>query len=466
MIDLLVFLFDNHILYNNLLHKFHRQTYVDLYAKVYDILDKLFVSWLIVNFLNFKIFSKLMVDLIWDFNEFMSRKFSSLSMGLTPSGHLHLGFLSTLACALMYLKEHPKTHLIITNVENSLASKLEKYNGLPLRFQYLTEGELIIPKDYDNLKKRNISIHTVHNELKDLIWKLVQIFDENSAKNIKQIRTSFNLPKHKRFMEDKEHQIFHLFSNQVYVYSFLRILERDKKFRKNLLSYLTNYNFAKVIGPLCGIKCTVKNFGDQIIIGSKRYKTKGFKIPIRLYCPNCHDLCPDWAIVVIGHPYHNGPTFAAPCQNYGACPRADKKPGYDGYVYHNIKDSIEMAEFHFMLDPIRDFFDPFKADCHIFGGDYFQLKYELSGMSAIDKIEKMFTYLESITGQSKSLFGGPLITIEGRKMSKSGTSFNLKNIKKIKPVFLNIVRLLEQSHAKAYPKGMVMEYSDIIGKKT
>lgn len=144
-----------------------------------------------------------MAKLIWDFNKFMSRNYSSLSMGLTPSGHLHLGFLSTLACALMYLKEHPKAHLTITNVENSLASRLEKYNGVPLRFQYLEEGDLIIPKNYREMKKRNTAAHRVHGELTSLIWQLIQAFDKHTTSEIKIIKKSFIPPKHKKYLLEK-----------------------------------------------------------------------------------------------------------------------------------------------------------------------------------------------------------------------------------------------------------------------
>ena len=268
-----------------------------------------------------------MTELIWDFNDFMSRDFESISMGLTPSGHLHLGFLTTLACALMYLKEHPNTHLIITNIENSLSAKLDKYNSLPLRFQFIEQKGVLVPSDYSNLKKRNAVIHSVHEELINLIWELVGMFDERTASEKKALREAFIVPSHKRWLELKEHKIFHLFHSQIYIYSFLRVLEKDVKFRNELLRNISNFEFAKVSGTLCGITATLKNFGNQIKIGSKIYRPTSFKVPLVLYCSNCHALCPEWVVVVLGHPYHNGPTLAAECKNYGHCPRADKKPG-------------------------------------------------------------------------------------------------------------------------------------------
>ena len=405
-----------------------------------------------------------MTELIWDFNEFMSRDFKSLAMGLTPSGHIHLGFLTTLACAFMYIREHPKCHLIITNVENSLASDYEKYNGVPLRFQFLEEGGLIIPKDYEQLKKRNAAASVVHGEVTSLIWKLAQIFDKITKKELELVKSAFIPPQHKKWLELKENKVLHVFGTQIYIYSFIRVLERDRPFRNNLIRYLVSYPFAQIVGPLAGILPKVKNFSNTIQIKAKEYQAKCFSVPVRLYCPNCHNLCPDWAVVVLGHPYHPGPTFAARCKNLGECPRADMHSGYDGYVYHSLGDALDMAEFHFMLDPMRDFFQPFLVDCHIFGGDYFQLTYTRSGVTAVDKIKLMFEFLEQSTGQSKFIFGGPLITINGMKMSKSGKAFNIKDIENLRMVFQNIVTKLEEFRSQSFPNGIKIEYTDIIKK--
>ena len=385
-------------------------------------------------------------------------------MGLTPSGHIHLGFLTTLACAFMYLKEHPGTHLIITNIENSLSSSVEKYSGVPLRFQYIEEGELLIPTDYAQLKKRNIAGQRVQGEITNLIWKLASMFDKETTSQLKVIKKSFIPPKHKRWLEEREHKVFHLFGNQIYVYSFMRVLEKDRSFRNNILRYLVDNEFAQIVAPMCSTSPKWKNFGDQMRVGERRYQATCFQIPVRLYCPNCHMICKDWAVVVFGHPQHTGPTFAAPCKNVdGDCPRALKHPGYDGYVYKSVKEDLDLVEFHFMLDPMRDFFDPFKADCHIYGGDYFQLP-NAKGVTGAQKVKKMFDYIEAKTGQKKFLFGGPLITMGGEKMSKSGKAFNIKDIKDIKKVFKNTVHQLELARSKNYPKGIQIEYTEIMKK--
>ena len=196
----------------------------------------------------------------------------------------------------------------------------------------------------------------------------------------------------------------------------------------------------------------------------KRHQAKCFQIPIRLYCPNCYQICKDWAVVVFGHPHHKGPTFAAPCKNIdGKCPRALKQPGYDGNVYRSVMEDLDMTEFHFMLDPMRDFFNPFKADCHIYGGDYFQLPNK-KGITGAQKVKEMFNFLGKKTGQKKFLFGGPLITMSGEKMSKSGQAFNIKDIENIKKVFMNTVEQLEIARSKSYPKGIQIEYTEIMKK--
>jgi hypothetical protein len=402
-----------------------------------------------------------MTEVIWDFNEFMSKEFKSLSMGLTPSGYLHVGFLSTLACALMYLKEHPNAHLIITNVENSLSSWPEKYNGVPLRFQYIEDGDLLLPKNYQELKKRNTAGKVVQNEIHDLIWRLTAIFDKRTKKEKEDIKRAFIPPKDKRWLELKENKVHHIFGAHIYVYSFLSVLERDRAFKNNMIKFLSDFDFAKVIGPLCGLQPAVNVFGNQVVNERGRYKAVCFIIPARLYCPDCYELCPEYAVVVLKHPLHPGPTLAAMCKNR-ECKRGRMEGGSDGYVYQNMQESLENIEFHFMLNSMRDFFNPFTADCHIFGGDYFQLEYNHSGMKAIDKISDMFRFMEQKTGQRKAFFGGPLVTIDGVKMSKSSMAFNIRDIKDIEQAFLNIVTILETARSKSYPKGLQISYEDII----
>lgn len=402
-----------------------------------------------------------MPDIIWNFNKFMNQDFKSLSIGLTPSGHIHVGFLSTLACAFMYLREHPKTHLIITSVENSLSTDAAKYNEVPLKFQYLIQGKLVLPADTKQMKKRDLTMHKVIGEVNDVIWKLIHVFDDNTSEERKRIRETFIPPEHKRLLEEKEHKIFHLFGTQIYIYSFLKVLNKDHRFRIHMTKALCDYDFARTIAPITGINIMRKDFGNCITIGKKRYQPKCYKVPVRLYCPDCKKICPDWAVVVNGHPFHPGPHLAARCANE-QCKRGSAGLYYDKFVYISLKEGFEHAELHFMLNSMRDFFDPFKADCHIFGGDYFQLEYEHSKLRAIDRVSDMFRYLEKKTNQSKSIFGGPLITMEGRKMSKSGASLKLSQIRKIGLVFRRIVSMLEEARANNYEGGLQIEYKEII----
>tara|TARA_Y100000310_G_scaffold345838_1_gene470961 strand:+ start:9510 stop:10727 length:1218 start_codon:yes stop_codon:yes gene_type:complete len=401
-----------------------------------------------------------MVKIIWDFNEFMESDFKSLSIGLTPSGHLHLGFLSTLACCLLYLKEHPKTDLIITNVENSLASDVEKYNYKPLRFQYLEKDGLIIPKNREAKKDRDLVGKRIHGELNNLIWRLIQILDTHTKEEIRVIKKSFIPPKHRKFLELKENRIYHIFNNHIYIYSFLRILEKDKSFRQNLFKLLTDLDFAKVANPLFTLNFKLTTIGQRSSTG-KTSPAYSFQVLARLYCPDCFDVCPGWSKVILNDKNFRVPTIASKCENPN-CPRGSGKIGQDGMIYHKMKDDIDEVEIHFMLNSLRDFFPPFSADCHVFGGDYFQILSEFTGKPQVNKIARMFEFLERKTGQQKVLFGGPLITIGGEKMAKTGTSLNLNQIKKIKPVFLNIVKKLEELRSKRFPKGIQIEYEELM----
>ena len=87
-----------------------------------------------------------MTRLITNFREFMQSDFRSLALGVTPSGNLHIGFLTTLACALLYLKKHRGTRLIITNLETSISSHKSKYSGISLYFQKIGEDGLVAPE--------------------------------------------------------------------------------------------------------------------------------------------------------------------------------------------------------------------------------------------------------------------------------------------------------------------------------
>lgn len=401
-----------------------------------------------------------MTQLILDFNDFMRRDFRSLSIGLTPSGNIHLGFLVTLSCALLYLREHPKAHLIITSVENSLSQFVDKYNNYPLRFQYLENGQAAVPEDLGQFHKRHSIAQAVMKEVNTLIWQLVSILDQQTQQELRRIKDSFILPKDKKWLRSKENKVFHLFGTQIYIYDFLDVLQRDKTFRARMAACFAQPLFAQAVAPMAMAarewrwRKTMK-YSDR---RDKVYPVTSYKVPLRLYCPTCKRLCPDWAQIFFGHPQQRGPTLGAPCENQ-ECPKAQQR---DPFVYQNLKEDLAETELHFMLNSMRDFFDPFYADCHVFGGDYFQVQYS-QGVTAIDKIKPMFDYLEAKTKQQKSIFGGPLITMGDRKMSKSGTTFRMNEMEKIRPVFQRIIYFLEEMRAGVIPTQLRLDYQRIIG---
>jgi hypothetical protein len=412
-----------------------------------------------------------MAELIWDFNDFMNRKFDTLAFGLTPSGELHLGFLATLACAFMYLKEHPESNLIITNVENSLSSDIAKYGYYPLRYQSLEEGKLTVPSKTSGRVKPVTT--TIHASLTGLIWKLVQAFDTKTAMEIKKIKKAANIPKvHRQMLEIKENKIYHMFGTHVYIYSFMNVLRKNRQFVNQIVNLIQDFEFAQIAGGLCGMRhVTSKKWGPKykVMKGGKEstQQAKAHPIPIRLFCPDCNKLCPNWASVVTSCPIKTFPkvALAAQCRNFPQCKRArleEGSYGLPGWIIKDAKMDLHETEFYFMLAPTRDFFSPFLADCHVFGGDYFQLPCDRYGTTGIDKIKVVFDYLEQKTGQKKFLFGGPLILMGGKKMSKSEESFNLRDLPKITTAFLKIVEYLESMRGESFPEGLRLEYSEII----
>lgn len=409
-----------------------------------------------------------MVNIIWKFNDFLNSRFDTISMGFTPSGNIHIGFLVTLACSLYYLKENPKTNLIITNIENSLDTRINKYGAVPLRFQEIHEGILNIPTSFKNLNSRNLITKKIQSEVNDLIWKLTKIFDKNTDKN-KLAISNFQLNKsEKKILISKENKIHNFLSSKIKVYSFLSIFNKDKKFRKKFIENFMDLEFAKSISILTGLNDTqIRNFGNKINKNNKLYSPKYYNVPIRLYCPDCKKLTPKWAKLIFSHPNLSGPTFGAMCENIsGKCPRALNEIEFDKYVFNSINNDLSNLEFHFMLDPIRDFYKPFKSDCHIFGGDYFQLKYTNSNDTGIDRLKKIFELIEKKTGEHKSFFGGPLILMDGMKMSKSGDALNIKDLSNISSIFKNIIKILEEIRSDNINKEFKIDYKDIINKIT
>ena len=402
-----------------------------------------------------------MVKIITNFNEFIDSNFNTISLGLTPSGNLHLGFLTTLACAFLYLKYNPRSKLIITTLENTLDANIVKYNNLPIRFQYLSEdGKLEVPENLNQINEKRVISKKVTAEIKDLIWKLVQIFDNKTKEEISAIRKYENLSKtDKNNLLKKQNSIFHLFSNNIYVYSLLDIFEKNKNFRRDIAKILTNPEDIIVINKLAGLDSSIKNFGKPVIADNKKeYQAKFQSIPIRIFCPECKYICNEWGKVVYGHPEFGSPKFVSTCKNKNNCSLAKQEK----LIVLEPREDMNKIELYFLLGIIRDFYKPFKADCRVFGGDYFQIQSLDTGKSTAERLSNTVNYFEKKTGQSKTFFGGPLITIDGKKMSKTNVTFHVKDIENITKSFINIVKMLEKLKLENISQGIQLDYREIL----
>lgn len=396
-----------------------------------------------------------MPRLIWDFNKFMDHKFKWLALGLVPSGKLHLGFLTTLACGLMYLKEHPGSHLLITTIENTIP---KRDMNLPMMFNYFSDDRFIAPTSYEEVKKRSSAAQRLNKELKDIIWKLIQAFDQTTKKEKLAVKKSAIPKKLKRLLEQREHSVFHFFGSHIYIFSFTKVLNSSLALQKQFMRYLTDPEFVQRISPTLG---KIGPFDKGTLVGDKKYNPQAFRVPLKLFCPDCKYLTP-FAKVVLGHPLYRKPTLVSVCENRD-CPRGSDKNPNNRRVIQPMND-FSKVQFLFFVDPMRDFFEPFYADCHIFGGDYFQI-YTEGGNNSVSVINNMFSYMEGKTGQHKTLFGGPLIMYKGEKMSKTGKAFYLSEVENVKNVFLNICSHLEDTRSKTFPKGLQIEYRKLLRKR-
>lgn len=71
-------------------------------------------------------------------------------------------------------------------------------------------------------------------------------------------------------------------------------------------------------------------------------------------------------------------------------------------------------------------------------------------------------YFENKTGQSKTFFGGPLITVDNEKMSKTSKTFQIKDLDNISKTFINIVNIIEKIKLENTNDNIKLDYLDLV----
>jgi hypothetical protein len=410
-----------------------------------------------------------MVKVTYSLKEFLSNEYDSISMGLTPSGDIHLGTLFTFCLGLFYLKEHKRSRLVITTVENSTDSRKSKYNYLPLKVQYLNNGQLT--QKPTNWGKVTIT-DRVHRDVKSLMWQLTKVFDKKTrnernsvTKRVKYLKTRFSreIGKIRQFdldiLQEKENAVFTMFSPRVRVLSFLHTAPNHAKFVNATKKLLRSEELMRPISrAILGTGCYVRREEKiETRVGRNKQETTVtvHSVPIYLYCPDCNQITSQGALYYPLYSRRMGPyrteveiikdCLVASCKNQKCLSHSSRfKP-----IVVRLHE-INKMELHYLFNSYRDFFDPFKADAHIFGGDYGDsFRFGDSGKKSvppIQKVAKMFEVLEQATGEKeRTIYIGGMITREGQKLSKSdpNVTFKISEVRKLKKLFANIVKQIE-----------------------
>ncbi len=74
-------------------------------------------------------------QIITKLSDFLEKEYDSIALGISPSGHIHPGFLLVLSVVLIYLKKHPKCKLKITITDVSRPQRVEVHDYFPLRLR-------------------------------------------------------------------------------------------------------------------------------------------------------------------------------------------------------------------------------------------------------------------------------------------------------------------------------------------
>ncbi|MCA9459982.1 MAG: hypothetical protein KC550_05535, partial [Nanoarchaeota archaeon] len=245
----------------------------------------------------------------------------------------------------------------------------------------------------------------------------------------------------------------------IYIYNLLNAFEENKNFRRDIAKILTNPEDIVIINRLAGLDSSVKNFGKPIMADNKKeYQAKFQSIPVRIFCPECKFICNEWTKVVYGHPEFGSPKFVSTCKNKENCSLAKEEK----LIILEPRNDTDKIELYFLLGILRDFFKPFKADCRVFGGDYFQIQSLNTGKSTADRLSEVVNYFENKTGQSKTFFGGPLITVDNEKMSKTSKTFQIKDLDNISKTFINIVNIIEKIKLENTNDNIKLDYLDLV----
>ena len=305
------------------------------------------------------------------------------------------------------------------------------------------------------------------------MWQLTKVFDkktkaekQSAKKRIVFLRDHFfrEVKKVRDFdvdiLQEKENAVFTMFSApRIRVLSFLHTAPNHTRFVNATKKMLRSRQLMRQISrEILGAGSYVERKEKiETQTGRDKQETEVIvhSVPIYLYCPDCNRLTSQGALYYPLYSKRGGPykteieiikdCLVSHCKNQECL---SKRSRFKTLV--TKLHEIDKMEFHYLFDPYRDFFAPFKADAHIFGGDYgdsfIHVRSGKKSTPPVQKVAKIFEILEQATGEKeKTIYVGGMITRDGQKLSKSdpNVTFRIRDLKKIKKIFANIIKQIE-----------------------
>jgi lysyl-tRNA synthetase class I len=273
----------------------------------------------------------------FDYKEFQDRDYSILSMGIKPSGNLHLGSVVALTNGFLYLKDNPDSKLNIG----------------------------VMDLDFD--VRRGDDFLSFYNSPDK--WNCHRYAKEHTKSEIEEVSRTGS-------------ECLGLDSKRINIRYFSDMLN-DEGLMKMFVRIAMDRDLCR------GVK---KAIADR--------SGRSYKVPFSPICPECGRSNSNFAVVS-----RENETLKGKCSNSG-CEVEDYEVSLKDKGSYNI---------HYLIDPIRDVSRSFKADVHIFGGDYDTPW----GEKKISRTERVMNVMGLFSRKTPDIYLGPVFTVNGKKMSKT-----------------------------------------------
>ena len=366
-----------------------------------------------------------MAQTITSFEDLVSQEFKSLSMGIRPSGKVHLGSLITLLSGLLYMKEHPETRFEIQVMDLDY-----DFNRGPVFTPYLylagPEGSGQSAREY------------LRGELATICEVAADELRTAKRENIRVLYFS-------EFLMDREALNF-----------FTDILTDPERLGAMTTELFDENKKGKVpVSGICpGCHTSVNGYSsprfarsksDKLIKKLARFVDTSNPIPeakrierIEVCNQELQKITTEIDVVTGGRPVNARYFMNSSCYNQACI--------MDQYAVDLRQPGT--YNIHFMVDPIRDALQTsarLRNDLHIFGGDYANP----TGERKVPRVLRIQRAMEAIGLKGTDAYIGPLVLAEGKKMGKSlgnGSIVKVQDEKNLRRTIQVLSEMIHENH--------------------